>query len=260
MWKVLLCLLWAQNPPELFQKAPPDIDEALRARISKFYQLHVEGKFRQAEALVAEDTKDLFYDSHKPKYLSFEIVRIEYSENFTKAKATMLVETFVPIAGFADKPIKMPIPSYWKVVDGQWYWWVDPEIAAMTPFGKMKLPAPGATPPAQLPAKMVDLQSIMNQVKADKNMVNLNPKLSSSEQVTIVNQMPGSINLVLEAPKVPGVEMKIDRTELKAGEKAIVTLRSEPVAGRPRNPFVLRVTVQPTNQVIPIQVAFSAQP
>jgi hypothetical protein len=46
----------AQQPAELFSKAPPTVDAALRARISKFYQLHVESKFRQAEALVAEDT------------------------------------------------------------------------------------------------------------------------------------------------------------------------------------------------------------
>src|SRR6185503_11638050 len=84
--------IYAQNPADLFNKPPADVDQALRARITEFYQYHVKQQFRQAEALVAEDTKEFFYTHNKPQYLSFEIARIEYSENFTRAKATMLTE------------------------------------------------------------------------------------------------------------------------------------------------------------------------
>src|ERR1700726_4555299 len=77
----------AQNPADLFSKAPPDVEEALRARISKFHQAHVDGKPRRAEEVVAEDSKDFFYDMKKPKALSFEIGKIEYSKDFTEAKA-----------------------------------------------------------------------------------------------------------------------------------------------------------------------------
>src|SRR5713101_6098636 len=100
MLRVLSVLLLAgvcfgQNPADLFSKAPPDVEDALRARITEFYQDHVEGKFRQAEQLVADDTKELFYTANKPKYLGFQIVRIEYSDNFTQAKATVACEQFV---------------------------------------------------------------------------------------------------------------------------------------------------------------------
>src|SRR5260221_234676 len=91
-----------------FNRPPADVDQALRARIQEFYQFQVKGDFRRAEALVAEDTKDFYYSANKTKYLSTEISRIQYSDNFTRAKATILCEQYVMIPGFSDKPIKVP--------------------------------------------------------------------------------------------------------------------------------------------------------
>src|SRR3984893_18862048 len=102
----LLVSALAQTPADLFAKAPPDVDEALRARISKFYQAHVDGKPRRAEEMVAEDSKDYFYGRKKPKSLSFEIGKIEYSKDFTEARAIVVVETYVPVLGFGNKPMK----------------------------------------------------------------------------------------------------------------------------------------------------------
>jgi hypothetical protein len=50
---------------------------------------------------------------------------------------------------------------------------------------------------------------------------------------------------------VPGVEVKLDRSLLNAGEKAILTVRADNDA----KPGVLTIQVEQTNQVIPIQVA-----
>ena len=56
-----MCVGQTSAPPA---EAPsPEVDQALRARIAEFYQDHVGGKFRQAEALVAEETKDYFYSA-----------------------------------------------------------------------------------------------------------------------------------------------------------------------------------------------------
>src|ERR1044071_5965016 len=92
---LLASCLSAQAPADLFHKAPPAVDEALRARIAKFYQLHVDSKFRQAEALVAEDSKDFFYSANKPKYLGFEIKQIIYSDDFTKARAVVITQMVI---------------------------------------------------------------------------------------------------------------------------------------------------------------------
>ena len=242
---------FAQSPEDLFNKPPADVDQALRARITEFFQDHVEGKFREAEALVAEDSKDFYYNSSKTKYLSFQIVRIAYSENFTRAKATMLCEQYFLIPGFEHKPMKAPLPSTWKVVNGQWYWYVDQDALLQTPFGKMK-PGPGGQAGASPPSiqSLDDVKKfIFSQVKADKQAVTV--KADQPETVTITNGANGAISLTLMA--VPsGIEAKLDRASLAAGEKAILTVR----AGDKPHSGVLSIRVDQTNQMIPIQVAF----
>ena len=132
-----------QSAADLFHKPPADVDRALRARINEFYQDHVKGEFRKAEALVAEDTKDYFYDGNKPHYLSFELVSIKYSDDFQKAEALVKVEQRVLLPGFDGKPMIFPIPSFWKLENGEWYWYVDKEKMYDTPFGRM---TPGPYP------------------------------------------------------------------------------------------------------------------
>jgi hypothetical protein len=235
----------ADNP---FDRPPADVDQALRARIAEFYQLHVKGDFRHAEALVAEDTQDFFYTHNKPQYLGFEISRIDYSENYTRAKATIIVEQYVMLPGFSDKPMKIPTGSTWKVVDGKWYWYVDPESFRNTPFGKMTAGKAGgnAVPPA-FPTIPTSPDFLFKQVKLDKQSVTL--KDGEPEQVTIVNGAPGAMSISLSGT-LPGVESKLDRTNLKAGEKAVLTLR----AGSKAKPGVINVMVDLTRQLLPIQV------
>ena len=256
MSRFLLCL-WAisslaQTPADLFNKPPSDVDQALRARINEFYQLQAEGKFRQAESLVAEDTKDTYYNASKTKYISFEISRIEYSNEFTRAKATVLCEQIVPIPGFMDKPLKVPIPSYWKIVDGKWYWYVDPQLLRQTPFGVAKVPDPSAAQGATLPEIKIptaeEMKYIFTQVKADKQQVEL--AAGGTQDVTITNGAPGPMTLVVYGTPPAGVEATLDRAELKAGEKAVMKIR----AGKDAKPGVINVTVQQTSQIIAVKV------
>ncbi|HMC59600.1 MAG TPA: hypothetical protein VKJ01_10445, partial [Candidatus Solibacter sp.] len=231
-----------------FNRPPADVDQALRDRIQEFYQLHVKGDFRHAEALVAEDTKELYYSANKTRYLSAEIGRIQYSENFTKAKATILCEQYIMMPGFSDKPLKVPTPSTWKIVDGKWYWYVDPESLRDSPFGKMNAgsgPAKGGAP--ALPPIPSNADFLFTQVQLDKKSVTL--KAGEPGTVTIANGAPGMMNISLGAV-LAGVEGKLDHTSLKAGEKATLTLRS----GNDAKPGILNVVVEPTGQFLPIQV------
>ena len=240
---------FAQNAGDAFNKPPADVDEALRARITEFFDLHVKGEFRKAEALVAEDTQDLYYSSSKTKYVSFEIGRIDYSENFTRAKATVLCEQFIMLPGFLGKPMKIPMPSTWKLVDGTWYWYVDPESLRMTPFGKMNPGTARESAPKTIPAIPTTVPDyIYEQVKADKASVSL--KVGESEQVTVTNSAPGTMNISVTG-SLPGVEVKLDRTVLNTGEKAVLTFQ----ASNEAQSGVLSIQVEQTNQVIPIQVA-----
>ena len=241
---------FAQDAGDLFNKPPADVDQALRARIAEFFDLHVKGEFRKAEALVAEDAQDIYYNSEKTKFLSVEIGRIDYSDNFTRAKATVLCEQYIMLPGFLGKPMKIPRPSTWKLVDGTWYWYVNPESLYETPFGRANPgSAQGSAPQKTIPAIPTTVPDfIYQQVKADKASVSL--KAGETGQVTITNGAPGTMNISLTG-SVPGLEVKLDRTVLNTGEKAVLTVR----AGNDAKSGVLSVQVEQTNQVIPIQVA-----
>jgi hypothetical protein len=243
---------FAQNASDPFNRPPADVDQALRARMTEFYELHVKGEFRKAEALVAEDSKDLYYNSTKTKYLSFEIGRIDYSDNFTRAKATVVCEQYIMLPGFMGSPMKVPLASTWKLVDGIWYYYEDPNAVRTDPIGNRMGPGPPrASAPASRPIPAIPVtvpDSFYKQVKADKASVTL--KVGESEQVTITNSAPGAMNISLMG-SVPGVEVKLDRTVLNAGEKAVLTVR----AAYDAKPGVLSIKVEQTNQVIPIQVA-----
>jgi len=81
---------FAQNSTNPFDRPPEKVDKALRERIDQFYEYHITRDYRKAEPLVAEDTKNFFYSRNKPAYIKCRIGRIEYSENYTRAKATEL--------------------------------------------------------------------------------------------------------------------------------------------------------------------------
>ena len=249
-----LCTAFAfAQPNDPFKPKPPaDVDAALRARVQEFFDLHVKGQFRKAEELVAEDTKDFFYTHNKPKYLSCEFSKIDYSDNFTKANAVMLCEQYILMPGFADRPMKVPTPSTWKVENGKWYWYVDQDALRNTPWGRM---TPGAFPEKGAPAPPPSLASIptsadfvFKQIQLDKNAVRL--KAGESTEVTISNSAPGPMAVSL-SPALPGIEVSLDKPNVPAGGKAVLTLR----ASKGAKSGVLNVQVEQTLQFLPIQIA-----
>jgi hypothetical protein len=244
---MLACAAWAQgdNP---FNRPPADVDKALRARIMEFFQYHVTGEYRKAEALVAEDTKDYFYDHNKPKYMSVEISKIEYSDNFTKAKAVVLCEQRINNPVFGNRLFKVPTPSSWKLENGQWYWWVAPEARNLTPFGKMT-PGPevAGSKQAALPNIPTSGDFLFDQVKLDKKELTVPP--GRSDVLTIHNTAPGIMNIsVIQAP--PGIEAKLNKSSLNSDEKATLTVTSgkEPQSGE------LQLQVEPIGQKIVIPI------
>src|SRR5687768_10225089 len=120
---VSMLLAWSVLCPgqTIFDKAPPDIDNALRSRVGQFYQAHVDRRLRLADAVVAEDSKDAFFEMEKTAYLNWEIGAINYSDNFTKAKVIVGCEMIWASPRLGKIQIKRPLVSLWKMVDGQWF-------------------------------------------------------------------------------------------------------------------------------------------
>ena len=244
-------LAGAQDNP--FNKPPADVDAALRARIKQFYDYHVQGQFRKADALVAEDTKDYYFNGGKPKYLSYEISRIDYSDNFTKAKAVIICEMYIVMPGFADKPVKMPTPSAWKLENGEWYWYVDQQTIHDSPFGTMKAGPdlkPGQTVPlAALGLTNIDMSAdfLFKQVRLNKNEVSI--AAGESAEVLITNSAPGAMDLSVKALSA-GVEAKLEKTRLQSNETGVLKIGTTKQA----QPGVVNLVVEQTGQIIPIQV------
>jgi hypothetical protein len=245
---------FAQNPADLFNRAPADVDQALRARITEFFHYHVTGEHRKAEALVAEDTQDYFYNNNKPRYVSFEIGNIDYSDGYTKAKALVIVKMAVMLPGFNGKVMDIPTASYWKLVEGKWYWYLSKAMQNASPMGEMH-PGPtsanaGAPAPAPAPAMPIIPQTfneLYSQVQVDKAAVTVKP--GASDQVVISNGMVGPIDLTVDG-KIDGIQAAFDRSEIKPGEKATMTVKATDGAKAGE----LTVHIQQTGQKIPIQV------
>jgi hypothetical protein len=248
---VVACLAgaaWAQAPGETI---PPGVDEALRARMREFYHYFEVDQPRKAEKLIAEDSQDFFYSHNKPHYLSTEIQSISYSDHFTRARALVLCEQFIMQPGFAGKAMKVPTSSTWKLVDGQWYWYVDPEDLHRTPFGVMtdRGPAAGAGTKPGLPDSIPTTPDFaLNLVKVEPASLQLKP--GGEAQVTIRNTARGPYNLRIEE-KPAGIEATLSRDLLLAGEKATLTVKA--AAGAKPGRIALRV-VQ-SNELIPIAIS-----
>jgi hypothetical protein len=238
---------FAQNPADLFNRAPADVDQALRARITEFFHYHVTGEHRKAEALVADDTKDYFYDGNKPRYLSFELGKIDYSDGYTKAKAMVTVKMPVMLPGFNGKIMDIPTASYWKLIDGKWYWYVDAAMRNASPMGEMKPGPPRADGAPPRPVIATTMQEVFAQVRADKASVEV--KAGSPDQIVITNGMIGPINVSVLG-EIEGIEAAFDRAEIKPGEKATLTVK----AAEGAKAGALTVRIRETGQTIPVQV------
>jgi hypothetical protein len=238
----------AQNP---FDKPPADVDVALRARANEFYDLHVAGKFRAAEQLVADDTKDAFYASGKPDIKEFRLGEVAYSGDYKKAKVTVVAKIPMAIMGAGVKVMTFPFPSYWKVEKDKWCWYIPNDPNRVTPFGQInpKTAEMAKNSDASALFKPVDLATVGAAVKADRLQIKLG---SPEEKVNLVNSLPGKVTLSLSEKTFPGLDVTLDRTELNQGEAAVLTVKPA-VEGR-KTRLTIGVLVKPANQVIQIEV------
>ena len=257
---VSCAVLVAQTKPtDVFEKAPPQVDEALRQNVAKFYQAHVDGKFRSAEAVIAEDSKDTFYNLEKQRYFSFEIVRINYSENFTKAAVVTGVEVEWRTPRTGVMRVKPPMTSLWKLENGEWRWYVVLQKDWDTPWGRMN---PGPDNPDKLKRLFtgVSVAAVQSQINIDKTEIRLSSYEFAKGEAMIGNSLPGEVQLRMDAPTRQGLEVKLDKTVLKSGENAKISASYQPVGTEPKPQGEILIHVEPTGQVLRLVLVFDIQP
>jgi hypothetical protein len=245
-----------------FNRPPAGVDEALRERIRQFYELEQQGRFRQAEALVCEESRDRYYDMEKRRWTSVELIDIVYENNFTRARAGMALGTQMNTFS-GPIPVKAPLTSLWRLEQNTWCRYI-PEPSRdgiVTPFGTMR-PAPAdgapsaATPFQSAPRMPASAEELQAMVKLSRSTVAL-PVSGGAEEVEIHNAMPGQVEIRLVTPAVAGLEASLSSAVIKAGDKAILKLTYTPPAqGAPPPNCTVRVVAEPIGTEKFVRVEF----
>ncbi len=252
---------FAQSPTDVFTKAPPGVEEALKARVAVFLQAHVDGKFRLAERAVHEDALDAFYNSEKQKLISFEPERIDFSENFSKAMVIYNVELDWVTARVGKIRVKPPMKMLWKLDKGDWWWYVVPKGEWDTPFGSMKSGKESETgPSAPAPIRIPDAQTLLNQLKVDKTTLSLKSADKSEDMAIIRNEMPGQVTLALEEHSVAGLKVTLSKTTLKQGDTSEVRFAFTPPDRSAKTARVVYVRASPVGRTFSFALDFSVPP
>jgi len=233
------------SPPE---KPPAEVDQALRARVTQFYTLLTNREYRKAENLVAEDTKDYYYDGAKPDIRGFELMSVEYSDRFTHARVIVKCAEMIAVPNFPIGEIKLDIPTLWKIENGDWYVYEEPNKLANPKELQTKIQsafnqANSAAPPP-LPK---DASLVTGKIEIDKPEIKLLP--GATENIKITSGLAGPVTLQPGYP-LKGIETKLDHPGLGTGETTILTLTAgpNPTAG------TLYLQVLPTGHTLEIKV------
>ena len=162
---------------------------------------------------------------------------------------------------------------------GAWCWYVEPGDLPSAPMPNMALPTPGraapgvplpggALPGAGLPggalpaggapgagASLPPMPNMTAAVVLDKPAIELHSSGPSAGQVTLLSRVRTPVTLILRDPKISGLGMKLDRTDLKNGERAVLSVESNGQA--PPQAVIVTIVVKQTNQVIPVRITFA---
>jgi len=221
--------------------APSEAESRLRARVDKFYSLLQEGRtsvksLRQAEELVAADTKDQYYVAKKPDIREYHIASVELFDGGQKARVVVTAKVVVMMVGAGPQEFTVPVKSTWKLENGEWMFYMDPVSLEDTPFGKMYSEksgdAPGPPPDlAALMANKPSVASLQSKVKIDRTVVVLTRE-APVQSVTISNDLSGPIDITMDdlSKKIPGLTVSLGAARVEGGKSAEIKLEAAPGA------------------------------
>jgi hypothetical protein len=281
-FKFFLSSLWClaafgQDAPPPADTPPPEVDQALRARVTQFYSANISGKWRDAFQVVADDMQNEYLAASKEKYDSCETVKISYSDNFTKASVLEKCRGEYRWRN-SQLPFNAPLSSTWKVVDGQWYWYFLKPTEMMTPFGlstiKPDTPGPdGTTVSGKIETVVKDPRSmakeILGQIKVDKKEIRLRGYETSSEELHISNGMDGTVSVTITSPPVPGFRIKQPSVDIGPKQTSAIVFEYDADEAQKQcgecskraKPFLIAtVRVDPTAQLFSVKITFAIPP
>jgi hypothetical protein len=251
-------LLPGQPAGAIFSKAPPEVESALRARFMQFLELQQQKKYRQAEALVCEESKDTYYGAEKRHLDKWEFSEFVYEDGHRKATAIVLYDAPMPtMSGMAY--IQRPYATRWKVENGNWcVYFPDPLLEGVkTPFGYVKLEdRKEAASAASLFAKRPKVDAKTGPVAISKRSIELAGTAESSDAIEIRNLLPGPVTVEVEAPSIPGLTWHVEPREIPANGRGAVRFEFRPAGDFPRSDTQFSLVIRPLDLKVPVAVVF----
>jgi hypothetical protein len=249
-------LLPAQEP---FRTAPPEIEEALRTRVTEFYTLYQQGKYRQTEPYIAEESRDAYFATSKSPIHGFELKDIKFAEDFQSAQVVVTCQTTIAIQNSGTK-VPLPVHSRWKQVEGQWYALMgrgEDGDTVNTPFGKMKFQkgeGSGAlnVPRAVKPGSFAGMYTL-----SSGRVLKFSAKEPVTQTIALSNKGPVPLKLRQETQDVDGLEIAIEPKQIEQGETMIVSFTYRPEVAKLEGKRKVEFTVLPINQAFMVTAEFA---
>ncbi len=242
---------------EYSKSAPEAVKESLSTRVNAFYDFFRAGKFRDAEAIVSEPSRDLFYGAKKNRIMSYQIESMEFTDDFKFAKALVTCKTIIPMMG--SEPFDVPLSSEWRWQDSEWFMhFVQREVNSdsfQSPFGPMNYKdtpnTPGHTPTPPRPT----LGSLKTMYRADRTELRMSGNEAGERSISVQNQAAGPLTLKMNGRLPPGLEVEMPEP-IESGEygevRFVFSPGEIPISGR----YQVEMMVMPINQVLKVFVTF----
>jgi len=264
---------FAQTPAPKTYDAPPEIVTKLRNRVNEFFQLHTEGSinYRKAFSMVAEDTQDYYFAVQKANYVSFRILTIKFTNpEFTRATVDLEGMQKMQRIEFRGTVVPIPMPTMWKVEDGEWKWYRDVTNDQLTPMGHSDLLNlhPGEKVDPQSLTQLGDPKivqqmgnKLLTQDSIDKGEIVMFYDKPTSTEVKFHNGQAGEVNLAWTLRyDMEGFKVSADKVNVPAHGEAILKVSYDPPADRLKtgqeNLQQIMLLIQPLNESFPIIIRF----
>jgi hypothetical protein len=259
-------LLLAQDSSTSGGKIPTGLEEALRQRVTEFYKLQMDGKFRASEAYVCEASKDDYYSSEKTKWIDFQIVGLSFDDELKTAQVKVTLKGEIP--SFIGRFISQrQLTAKWQLEGGNWCYSMPKVnrqelqtwVGTMRPGPEPHL-SPNSTPDSTSgppkDSKAAEPEAVLAAVKLSRPVLHLKAAAKSTDATDIVNTLPGEIELQLRAPETPGVRWNLAETKLASNASTKLLVEFDPKGGQPPPAITAEVVVQPTGQRLSLTLRF----
>ncbi len=249
----------AQDQQTPFRNAPPEESAALRARVDAFYDLFQKNQLREAEAYVAEDSRDMFYNAPKNRIFAYEIRSMEFNPDLNEAKVLVAVETLTPLG---SQPLKQPLQSDWRRINGEWYLHLNAMQSGesfQSPAGPMhfsQATGAGGTPPAAYkPPNMASMQT-MYEVSNRNLKFTTDAKEVQTQKVTVKNKFQDQLTIDRLTRDFPGVEIHLDSEAIPKGGETTISFTYDPKVARLMGNKHFDFELMPITQRVRIVLSF----